>query len=59
MMPGLIAKFNMWDYELAALEIASLGCNVTGNIVNKDTLQIYGSPTYSTVTLTQYIQGMI
>ena len=37
-MPGQVADFNMWDYEMSSAQINSVGCTTKGNVVAWDTL---------------------
>ena len=46
---GTIGWFNMWDYEMTPDEIAELSTSQQGNIVNWSTLQVQGSPTFTTL----------
>ena len=46
---GTIGWFNMWDYEMSPDEIAELSTSQQGNIVNWSTLQVQGSPTFTTL----------
>ena len=41
-MKGNISDFNMWSGQLSVEVLQQLGCDSEGDIINKDTLQVYG-----------------
>ena len=45
-LPGKIAWFNMWDYEMSEQEVKALGCRDKGNVSSWDTLAQQGTGSF-------------
>ena len=41
-MPGNLSDFNMWKVQLSVEVLQQLGCDSTGDLINRDTLEVFG-----------------
>lgn len=53
-MYGDLGGVNMWNFEMTADDIAQVSMETRGNIVNKDTIQMEGSPTTIEMSITSF-----
>lgn len=53
-MYGALGAVNLWSFEMTVDDISDISTASRGNIVNKDTVQMYGSPNTTEIDITSY-----